>query len=114
MIIHSQGGTGKTALLNAIANTFNDLGASSLLVKMALSGVAAGIVNSQTLHSWEDQWAGLPMKAPSTNKWVMHPCKAMVVSRKCNMGSIQWLMIDEKSMLTALLFTYLTQVTTVV
>ena len=110
MIVHGQGGTGKTTLLNAIANTFNNLGASSLLAKTALSGVAAGIVNGQTLHSW----AGLPTKAPSTNKWVTHPSKAMLAHRKRNMGSLQWLTIDKKSMLTAPLLAYLAQVTTVV
>lgn len=79
-------------------------------MKTALSGVAAGIVNGQTLHTW----AGLPIKAPPTNKWVTHPSKAMAARRKRNMGSIQWLTIDEKSMLTAPLLAYLAQVTTVV
>lgn len=73
MIVHGPGGTGKTALLNAIAKMFDDLGASSLLAKTALSGVATGIVDGQTLHSW----AGLPIKAPSTDKWVTHPLKLM-------------------------------------
>ena len=110
MIVHGPGGTGKTAMLNTIAKTFNDLGASHLLAKTALSGVAAGIIDGQTLHSW----AGLPIKAPSTNKWVTHPSKCMAARRKKNMGLIQWLTIDEKSMLTAPLLAYLAQVTTVV
>ena len=110
MIVHGHGGTGKTALLNAIAETFDELGASALLAKTALSGVAASIVDGQTLHSW----GGLPTKPPSTDKWVTHPSKAMAARRKRNMGSILWLTIDEKSMLTTPLLAYLAQVTSVV
>jgi hypothetical protein len=63
LIVHSQGGTSKTVLLNAIADMFNNMGASSLLVKMAMSGIAAGIIGGQTLH----MWAGLPITTLGTN-----------------------------------------------
>jgi len=46
MIIHGQGGMGKSALLNTILKTFNTLGASSLLVKTATTGVAVSIIGS--------------------------------------------------------------------
>ena len=60
LIIHGQGGTGKSALLNAISSTFEELGVSHLLAKMATSGVAASIIKGQTLHSW----AALPIFTP--------------------------------------------------
>ena len=46
MIVHGQGGTGKSTLLNEIARTFKTLQASSLLAKTAMSGVAAWIVRA--------------------------------------------------------------------
>lgn len=110
VLIHGQGGTGKTALLNAIANTFESVGSSALLAKTAMSGVAASIVEGVTLHSW----AGLPIRAPSTNKWVTHPSKIMAVRRRLNMGSTVWLMIDEKSMLNSLQLSQLSQVMSIV
>ena len=51
MIVHGQRGTGKSALLNAISRTFVENGASSLLPRTAMSGVAASIVGGQTFHS---------------------------------------------------------------
>ena len=58
MIVHRPGGTGKTTLLNAILKTFESEGASHLLAKTTMSGVAATIIRGQTLHSW----AALPVK----------------------------------------------------
>ena len=63
----------KNSTIECNCKNVDDLGASSLLAKTALSGVATGIVDGQTLHSW----AGLPIKAPSTDKWVTHPLKLM-------------------------------------
>jgi hypothetical protein len=97
LIVRGQGGTGKTELLNAIADTFENAGASNLLVKTAMSGVVAGIIGGQTLHTW----AGIPITFQGTNRWVTHPSKEMLLRRKRNMGSVLWLTIDEKSMLTA-------------
>ena len=71
VIVHGQGGTGKSALLNAISKTFADLGASALLAKTATSGVAASIIGGQTLHTW----AALPIATPHSDKWVIHPSK---------------------------------------
>ena len=109
LVVHGQGGTGKTAVLNAIADTFEDFGVSALLAKTAMSGVAASIVRGCTLHSW----AGLPVKLPPTNKWVTHPSKEMARRRKTNMSSILWLTVDEMSMLTALQLSWLSQVTSI-
>ena len=110
VLVHGQGGTGKTTLLNAIADSFQNVGASSLLAKTAMSGVAASIVGGVTLHSW----AGLPIIAPSTNKWVTHPSKIIAARRRSNMGSTLWLTIDEKSMLNVLQLSQLSQVMSIV
>ena len=71
MIVHGQGGTGKSALLNAISQTFADLRSSPLLAKTAMSRVAASIIRGQTLHSW----ASLPIAVPTTDRWLTHPGK---------------------------------------
>ncbi|KAF8256853.1 hypothetical protein EI94DRAFT_1637393, partial [Lactarius quietus] len=105
VIVHGQGGTGKTALLNAISKTFDDLGASNLLAKTATSGVAASIIGGQTLHSW----AALPITTPRSDKWLTHPSKEVDARRKKNMGSVLWLTIDEMSMLTTPLLVHLSQ-----
>ena len=110
LIVHGQGGTGKSALLNAISKTFDDLGASNLLAKTAMSGVAASIIGGQTLHSW----AALPITTPRSEKWLTHPSKEVQACRKKNMGSTLWLTIDEMSMMTTRLLVHLSQATGVV
>jgi PIF1-like helicase len=105
MIVHGQGGTGKSALLNAISKSFSEMGASHLLAKTAMSGVAASIVHGQTLHSW----AGLPVRTPRSDKWLTHPGKEKDRKRKKSMGTVLWLTIDEMSMLTTPLLTHLSQ-----
>lgn len=107
LVVHGQGGTGKTALLRAVADTFDEMGSSSLLAKTAMSSVAASMVCGQTLH----MWAGLPIKTPPTHKWVTHPSREMARRWKKNMSSVLWLTIDEMSMLTAPQLSWLSQVT---
>jgi hypothetical protein len=109
MIVHGQGGTGKTTMLNAISDLFNTLGASHLLAKTAMSGVAASLIGGQTLHSW----AALPVRKPATEKWITHPSKEIGTRRKRNFGAL-WLMIDEMSMMTTPLLDFLCQATGVV
>ena len=110
VIVHGQGGTGKMALLNVIAHTFENLSASALLAKTAMSGVMASIVGGVMLHGW----AGLPIINPTTNKWVTHPLKAMAVWQRTNMASTVWLTIDEKSMLNLFQLAQLSQVMSIV
>ena len=105
MIVHGEGGTGKTSLLNAIAKTFDALQSSHLLAKTATSGVAASIIGGQTLHSW----AALPITTPRSDKWITHPSREINARRKNNMGDILWLTIDEMSMLTTPLLLYLSR-----
>lgn len=107
MIVHGQGGTGKSELLNAITHSFDKLGASHLLARTAMTGVAASIVNGQTLHSW----AALPAISPGTTKWITHPSKTVEKRRTHNIAPTLWLTIDEMSMLTTPLLVRLSQVT---
>ncbi|KAG2044046.1 hypothetical protein BDR03DRAFT_844720, partial [Suillus americanus] len=51
MVIHGQGGAGKTRLLQAIMKMFSDVGSAKRLAKTALSGVAACQIGGKTLHS---------------------------------------------------------------
>ena len=67
MVVIGAGGTGKSALLNAITKTLESRNAHHLLAKMALSGVAATVVGGTTLH-W---WGGLPTRiSGSSNDWM--------------------------------------------
>ena len=96
MIVHGQGGMGKSVLLNEISKSFEKQNVSALLAKTAMSGVAASIVGGQTLHSW----AALPVQPPSTDDWLTHPSKRIGKRRQDNIGNVLWLTIDKKSMLT--------------
>lgn len=70
MLVISEGGTGKSRLLEAIAQLFAAHGCESKLALTAMSGVAASIIKGSTLHSW----AGLPPRQmPRTDRWVTHP-----------------------------------------
>lgn len=110
MLVQGEGGTGKSALLNAISATFEEMQVPGLLAKTAMSGVAASVIGGQTLHSW----AALPIQAPCSDKWVTHPSKEVSARRKKNIAQALWLTIDEMSMLTAPLLALLHQVTSVV
>ena len=109
LVVHGQGGTGKTALLCAVADMFDKMGASSLLAKTAMSSVAASMVCGQMLH----MRAGLPIKTPPTHKWVTHPSREMAHRQKKNMSLVLWLTINEMSMLTAPQLPWLSQVTSI-
>ncbi|KAF8231017.1 hypothetical protein L208DRAFT_1215699, partial [Tricholoma matsutake] len=52
LMILGQGGTGKSQLIRAITDMFDQCGALELLGKTATSGVAASLIGGQTLHSW--------------------------------------------------------------
>lgn len=107
MVVRGEGGTGKSALLNSISATFQNMGVPHLLAKTAMSGVAASVVGGQTLHSW----AALPVQTPRSDKWVTHPSKEVDARRKKNIENAVWLTIDGMSMLTTPLLALLHQVT---
>ncbi|KAF9495767.1 hypothetical protein BDN71DRAFT_1363870, partial [Pleurotus eryngii] len=51
MIVNGCGGTGKSALIQAITDTMDELKVSHWLAKTATSGVAATRISGMTLHS---------------------------------------------------------------
>ena len=110
MVVHGEGGTGKSTVVSAITKLFAEKNASALLAKTAMSGVAGCIIGGQTLHSW----AALPVVRPCSDKWLTHPGKEVNERRKANIGSTLWLIIDEMSMLTTPLLQHLSRVCGVV
>lgn len=97
MIVTGPGGTGKSTMLEAISKTFELEGASHLLYKSAMSGVAASLIGGTTLH-W---WGGLPvMSTPQKDDWSEGTSKDVKERRLRNMELSQWLTIDEASMMT--------------
>lgn len=109
MIVYGPGGTGKTAMLNAISNAFANLGATHLLAKTAYSSIAASLIGGQMLHSW----GALPIKVTPSTKWITHPGKEVNGHCKRNFA-VLWLFIDEMSMLTTPLLDHLSQATGIV
>ena len=110
MIVIGAGGTGKSALLNAITKTFEARHSRHLLAKTALSGVAATVIGGTTLH-W---WGGLPTRiSGASNDWVdrKSTSKDIKTRREQNIVNTLWLAIDEISMLTAETLTHTSQVT---
>ena len=96
-----------------VKHFFAFVGASLLLVKIAMSEVAVSIVGGIMLHSW----ARLLIITPSTNKWVTDPSNASKVIaawQRANMGLTLWLTIDENSTLNVLQLSQLSQVMSIV
>ncbi|KAJ7475396.1 hypothetical protein B0H11DRAFT_1917799 [Mycena galericulata] len=109
MIVRGEGGTGKTVLLNALAHTFEFLGAADALAKTATTGVAASLVGGQTLHSW----AGLRVRDRDSEGEEgprSKPTHTTAEKRKKNIIPAKYLDIDECSMLTKQLLATLSQV----
>ncbi|KAJ3803612.1 hypothetical protein EV368DRAFT_23739, partial [Lentinula lateritia] len=50
LILRGEGGTGKTAVINAITDSFKQSGLSPMLAKTATSGVAAMLISGKMLH----------------------------------------------------------------
>ena len=51
MIIHGEGGTGKSRVIQTITDLFASKGAAGLLVKGAYTGIAASLIGRKTLHN---------------------------------------------------------------
>jgi hypothetical protein len=50
MIIHGEGGTGKSRVIQTITETFAQKGVSFMLKKAAYTGIAASLINGKTTH----------------------------------------------------------------
>ncbi|KAJ6486489.1 DNA helicase Pif1 like protein, partial [Mycena vitilis] len=105
MIVRGEGGTGKTVLLNAIADTFEYLQVQEWLAKTATTGVAASLVGGTTVHSW----AAIPVNAADTPQWMDRAAPATVEKRKRRILPAKYVNIDECSMLTKKMLAQLSQ-----
>jgi hypothetical protein len=98
MVIHGQGGTGKTQLLQAITQMFSDVGCADHLAKTALSGVAACQIGGKTVHSWGTLPAG--KGTPRNDSWIYRPSPKTARRRHTNMHNTWLLATDEMSLMT--------------
>jgi len=96
MMIMGEGGTGKSTVINAVTDTFKKVEAEKLLAKTATSGVAASLVKGTTVHSW----AGIPIRIPGNDAWTERASKDMEKKRADNIVPVEYLIIDECSMMT--------------
>ncbi|KAJ3970272.1 hypothetical protein EV361DRAFT_786151, partial [Lentinula raphanica] len=51
MIIHGEGGTGKSKVIATITDLFRKMNVPSMLVKSAYTGVAASVIEGKTTHT---------------------------------------------------------------
>ncbi|KAJ3731610.1 hypothetical protein DFJ43DRAFT_1078069 [Lentinula guzmanii] len=51
MIVHGEGGTGKSRVIQTIMQMFEKSRAASMLLKSAYTGIAASLIDRKTLHS---------------------------------------------------------------
>jgi hypothetical protein len=95
MIIHDQGGTGKSMLIGAVTETLKEKGLINRLGKTATSGIAASPIGGNTVHHY---W-GIPI-APSGRDWISKSSNDVKTRRIKNIA-LKWLiLVDEMSMLT--------------
>ncbi|CAK5284216.1 unnamed protein product [Mycena citricolor] len=50
MLIHGEGGTGKSKVISKITRTFDSVGAQGRLIKAAYTGIAASLIDGKTTH----------------------------------------------------------------
>ncbi|KAJ2915818.1 hypothetical protein MD484_g4610, partial [Candolleomyces efflorescens] len=95
MVIHGQGGTGKSMLIKAITETLAEKGMVDQLGKAATSGVAASPIGGNTIHHY---W-GLPIHINSRD-WISKASKEIKERREKNIANKRMSIGDEMSMLT--------------
>ncbi|KAG2126643.1 hypothetical protein BD769DRAFT_1668238 [Suillus cothurnatus] len=110
MVIHGQGGTGKTCLLHTITALFGNLGCAHRLAKTALTGITASQIGGKTLHSW----ATIPAKKgfPWSDNWIFCPMKETAKHCTANMQGKWMLATNEMSLLMTEVLWLLSQVLT--
>ncbi|KAJ3913305.1 hypothetical protein F5877DRAFT_52600, partial [Lentinula edodes] len=101
LILRGPGGTGKTAVINAITDAFCDSGMQAKLAKTATSGVAATLISGKTLHTW----AGIPIMVPRKDNW-LQASPVIAQRRIMHLKDVEYLIIDEISMATKDLLHY--------
>ena len=94
MLILGEGGTGKTALIRAITETFRHYAKLDILAKCATTGIAATDIEAYTLHSW----AGLTHSFPKGDDWLDRSTIVSQDKRNKNIHGKEFLIVDEVSM----------------
>lgn len=104
MIVNGCGGTGKSALIQAMTDTIEEFGVPQWLAKTATSGVAATRIGGMTLHSW----AGIGVTRKSSA--ISQTSPKTLAKRTHNIAPTYYLIVDEFSMLTKSLLETLSEV----
>ncbi|KAJ7187075.1 hypothetical protein C8R46DRAFT_807835, partial [Mycena filopes] len=50
MLLHGEGGTGKSKVIKTVTKAFSDRGVAHMLIKAAYTGVAASVIDGKTTH----------------------------------------------------------------
>jgi hypothetical protein len=109
MVVHGQGGTGKSMLIRAVTETLTEIGIVDQLGKAATSGVAASPIGGNTVHH---HW-GLPLHVIDRD-WVSKGSKDIKQRRIKNIANKCMALADEMSMLTKSNLTNMSEVGQVV
>jgi hypothetical protein len=104
MIIHGEGGTGKSKVLQSVTEAFRQHGAHHMLLKAAYTGVAASLIDGKTTHVI----AGVSLSSglPSGEKTLSDEAKAKL---EMFWKPIKYLFVDEMSMLAKDFFALLSR-----
>ncbi|KAJ3573731.1 hypothetical protein NP233_g2235 [Leucocoprinus birnbaumii] len=96
MLCLGEGGTGKSRVIQEITKTYEEHGAANRLSRTATSGVAATLIDGETLHSW----LKVGIKGETGNEWMAAADKKKHQIRVKKIANRYLLIIDECSMLT--------------
>ncbi|TFK58409.1 hypothetical protein BDN72DRAFT_739355, partial [Pluteus cervinus] len=95
MFVYGEGGTGKSRLIHEIAQLFAEKDTPSLLAKTATTGVASGLIDGTTVHSW----VAMPIIILPTPGQASMSTSYSQKKRSNTMTSAAYLIIDEVSMM---------------
>lgn len=97
LLVLGEGGTGKSKVINTISTIFETLGVASTLGKAAPTGVAASHIGGSTIHSL----GGIPVGNTTTVKFdEQNRSRTSSEKRRATFGKMEYLIIDEISMVT--------------
>jgi MoxR-like ATPase len=106
MVVRGQGSVGKSTLIEAVMQTFEDMGSLPMLSKTLTSGMTASLIRGMTVHLW----VSIPVASPSSEDWTSWPSRNAEKACNKNIKRMMYLLLDEYSMLTKELLTLLSQV----